>query len=512
MSLGALRSEATPNSQIEVLLKNTTQLKKDFPKISDKLLISLDYAYSFTNYSLIWSNNHKLNQFTYWINNSHKLGIDVDAMLKSFEADTSKKEEWVKSIYSDISYTLVYFKLYQTFYNGRIAEKDRGKTFYLPSFSIDTFQVLSNIATANDFSPFYTAFPQKKEFKTLLDKTIKFYDLKENANWNTIVKELDTIQLGIRNKNVIELKSKLNTLGFYKSQEKLRSPIFDSLLVHNLKNFQNSVQLDTTGILDSITLIEINKPLEERWKTMALNVERWLWFPKDFGSYHVVVNLPNFILRLYENDSIIHTQKAVIGRKDRSTPIFYSTMTYFDLNPTWSVPPNILANDIVPSAKKSSSYLSKKNIKVIDYSSGKVVIYSDINWSNYKKYGFVQDPGPSNSLGNVKFIFPNTHFIFFHDTPTKSHFALNDRAYSSGCIRLENALSLASVILRENPIYTEEKIDEIVKTRKTTRVVLKNPPQVFITYFTAEVQSNGILYFYKDVYGHDKSLAAKLSL
>lgn len=505
-------AEITSFNQIEILLKNTSQLKKDFPNVSNELLITLDYVYEYSNYKFIWNTTHKFNQFNYWINSSPKLGIETDAILKDFQADTTNKEDWVKEIYTDISYTLVYLRLYTTFYNGRIAEKERGKTFYLPSLPIDTVQVLTDIAKSNDLSPFFKVFPQKNEFKSLLDNTFKYYDLKENAKWETISINSDTLKLGYKDENVVELKSKLATLGFYTNKEKLRSQIFDSLLVFNLKKYQNSVQLDTTGFLDANTLVEINRPLLDRWKSMVLNLERWFWFPKDFGSYHAVVNLPNYILRLYENDSIIHAQKAVIGRKDRETPIFYSTMTYLDINPTWSVPPNILANDIVPAAKKNSTYLSKKNIKVIDYSSGKVVSYSDVNWSNFRKYGFVQDPGPSNSLGNVKFIFPSTHFIFFHDTPTKSHFALNDRAYSSGCIRLENALSLASVILRENPIYTEEKIDEIVKTRKTTRVTLKNQPQVFITYFTTEVQSDGIVYFYRDVYGHDKSLATKLKL
>lgn len=497
---------------MEYIFRDEMAFKSSFQDVSPKLFSLLDHTYSTIDYNIIWKNNLKTDNLKMWLSKSAKVGFETSHLLSRLNNVQTEKNSRISKVHNDIEYTLIYLELYSKLYNGNIKIGERGKNFHLPFQNIDTSMVLLSIASSNDFSPFYNCLPNKKDFFNLVNKGIQLYDLKENEKWDKIILNTDSLQLGDRSETVVLVKERLNKLGYYQSYHKLRSPIFDINLENSIKLYQNSFRLDTTGVVKESTIESINQPLEDLWKKVALNIERWLWYPKDFGSYHVLINLPAFTFRLYENDSLLNMQKVVIGRKDRETPIFYSTMSYLDLNPTWTVPPTILSKDVVPAAKKSSSYLAKKSIKVIDYSTGKVVNYNDINWSKYKAYGFVQDPGPSNSLGNVKFVFPNPYFIFFHDTPTKSHFALNDRAYSSGCIRLENAQGLAEIILKEYPEYTSEKIDEVIKTRKTTRITLKNQPQVFIGYFTVDVDDNGVANFYNDIYGHDKILTPKLSL
>lgn len=507
--------KAQDNSEInrmEYIFRDEVVFSSSFPEIKPLLFSRLDQTYSSVGYNFIWKNNLKTDNLKMWLSKAGKLGFESAHLSNRLDSIHTEKNSRISNVHMDIELTLIYLELYSLMYNGNTKQGERGKNFHLPFQNFDTTQVLLDIASSNDFTPFYKCLPNKREFFNLANKGIQLYDLKENEKWEKIILNTDSLQLGDRSETVVLIKERLSKLGYYQSYHKLRSPIFDKNLENSIKLYQNSFRLDTTGVVKESTMASINQPLEDLWKKVVLNVERWLWYPKDFGPYHVIINLPAYTFRLYENDSLLNMQKVVIGRKDRETPIFYSTMTYLDLNPTWTVPPTILSNDVVPAAKKSSSYLAKKNIKVIDYSTGKVVSYSDINWSRYKGYGFVQDPGPSNSLGYVKFVFPNPYFIFFHDTPTKSHFALNDRAYSSGCIRLENALGLAEIILKENPEYTRERIDDVVKTRKTTRITLKNQPQVFIGYFTVEVDDNGVASFFNDVYGHDKSLAPKLSL
>jgi L,D-transpeptidase YcbB len=495
---------------MEILFKNRTQFVQNYPDVNPEFYAMLDFVYSSTDYSLIWTNPLKIKQLTDWVNNAPKIGFDNKPILKIFPEEISKRENRLQKIFTDIDYTLTYLKLYDTFYNGTVKPEERGSNFFLPANVYDSLEVLNAISQSADLTPFYSVFPKVKDFPNLVEKAILYYNVDASGGWPSV--DADSLYLGRRGPVVLQLKNRLIASGEYTFPHKRRSDIFDREVEAALKKFQFYAGIDTSGVLDSKTLYELNFPAIEKWKKLVLNIERWMWFPKDFGSYYAIANIPAFKIELYENDSLIHSQKVVVGRTDRMTPVFYATMTYLDFNPTWTVPPNILANDIVPAARKNVSYLQKKNIKAIDYNTGQVVNYNEINWSSYRKYAFVQDPGPSNSLGNVKFVFPNKYFIFFHDTPTKSHFALTDRAYSSGCIRLEDALALSKVILRENQKFSDDHIQGVIKSRKTTRVPLTNQPKVYITYFTVETDENGNLKFYRDIYGHDKALGEKLGL
>jgi L,D-transpeptidase YcbB len=506
-----LSANAIRYNQMEIFMKNRTHFKSTFPDVSTDFYAQLDFVYSSANYNFLWNNKNKQQALLKWINNAPKIGFDNAEIKNSISEINYKRLGRIERVINDIEYTIAYIKLYDLMYNGNIPAEERGPTFHLPNQTYDTLKVLTEMAAVYDFSSFYSVFPKNKEFFPLIEKAVSLYDIYQSGGWPPVEMQVDSFRLGMRGETVLQLKERLRAGGYYHATHRWRSDIFDRELESALKQFQFMAVFDSTGVLDKKTLDALNADPFEQWQKIVINIERWLWFPKDFGDYYAKVNIPAFRFELFENDSLIHAQKVVVGRTDRETPIFYATMTYMDFNPTWTVPPNILAKDIVPAARKSPSYLQKKSIKVIDYSTGKVVNYSDINWSAYRRYAFVQDPGPSNSLGNIKFVFPNKYFIFFHDTPTKSHFALTDRAYSSGCIRLEDAFTLARYILRDNLKYTEEHMNEVIKTRKTTRVPLTNQPMVYITYFTVQADEYGRLHYYRDLYGHDRSLMEKLN-
>lgn len=487
--------------------ENETQILIEFPNLSKQQLNLLEKVYQQNYYTPIWNTRSKVVGLENWTRKAKKIGKDI-SKIKPYQINEKLINLDLEYFKYDIQQTLNYIELYALFLNGTIPEKSRGKTIHLPAFSLDTFNIVMQIADSDNFSIFEEVIPKVKIFHDLFNTTQYYYEIVECGDWPKVNPKVDSLKIGDRDFSISNLKKRLFLSKDYPIKIKHRSPIFDKDLSIALKHFQERMGIDSTGILDSTTLYHINISAKQRWEQLALNVERWLWLPKDFGIDYFYVNIPSLNLELYHIDSLVSSHRAVIGRIDRQTPIFYAPMSYVEFNPTWTIPPNILANDIVPASRKNPSYLSKKGIKVFDKNG--VVDFINIDWKNYKKYSFVQEPGPSNALGSVKFIFPNKYFIFFHDTPNKSHFALTDRAYSSGCIRIENPIELAYVLLNYSKLYTREKIDEILKSRKQTRVNLVNPPKVFITYFTASANKDYQVKFYKDVYNLDLELSQLL--
>ena len=202
------------------------------------------------------------------------------------------------------------------------------------------------------------------------------------------------------------------------------------------------------------------------------------------------------------------TSKVQVGKPFRKTPVFKSKIKYIVFNPTWTVPPTILQKDILPKIKKDPDYLAKMKISVIDRK-GKTVDPNSVDWSQYTKnvpYTLRQEPGPHNALGRIKFIFPNKHFIYLHDTPSRSLFGRQDRAFSSGCIRVEKNIELAEILLNDPEKWNRERIQELIDTNKTQRVNLPKPKPVMLLYVTIWFDENNNLIFKKDVYDRDQQV------
>jgi murein L,D-transpeptidase YcbB/YkuD len=201
----------------------------------------------------------------------------------------------------------------------------------------------------------------------------------------------------------------------------------------------------------------------------------------------------------------------MVGKSYRKTPVFRGDIQYMEFNPTWTIPPGILRNDTLPAIKRDPNYLSSKNIRVIDRD-GSFVDPATVDWNQYSKgvpYTLRQDPGPWNSLGTVKFIFPNQHFVFLHDTPHRELFDRPERAFSSGCIRIENPLTLAELLLNDED-KTRPELQAIVDSRETQRISLENTVPVLILYLTAGLDLEGNVTFFKDIYNRDQRVLAAL--
>jgi len=309
------------------------------------------------------------------------------------------------------------------------------------------------------------------------------------------------------NVKVIAVKKRLKYWKDFTSSDSLTA-IYDSKTVAAVKRFQQRHGLAPDGILGAGTIEALNFSKTNRKKQIIANLERWRWFQITPDTDYIIVNIPDYKLVVVENQDTTITQKVVVGTTKRRTPILTSYLRTVVLNPTWTIPPTILKEDVVPAMKRNRYYLSNKNITIYD-SDNNVVAPENWNANKPHNYRYVQEPGPNNTLGEMKILFPNHYSIYLHDTNHRNLFGLNNRSLSSGCIRVEKPLELAGYFLNHSEKWSKEKIDSVVATRKTQYVKIEKKYNIYIWYWTAWSQNNE-LHFRKDIYDYDLALYEKL--
>ena len=293
--------------------------------------------------------------------------------------------------------------------------------------------------------------------------------------------------------------------------------IYEDVLVNAVKSFQERHGLTPDGLIDARTLAELNVPLSRRVRQMELTLDRWRWLPDEYQHSPIVVNVPEFRLRAYDDQfKIAVTMKVVVGKAygGHNTPIFMSKMRSVIFRPYWNVPLSIATAEIIPDLKRNPAYLTKENMEVVDdhgniISSGEVTdeILQEVRDG---KLSFRQKPGAENSLGLIKFLFPNEYDVYMHDTPATELFSKSRRDFSHGCIRLEKPVDLAVWVLRDNVGWDIDHIRAAMNGTKTEEVKLAHPISVLIVYGTVIVSEDGVVHFYDDIYGHDAALERAL--
>ncbi|HWC16125.1 MAG TPA: L,D-transpeptidase family protein [Terriglobales bacterium] len=296
------------------------------------------------------------------------------------------------------------------------------------------------------------------------------------------------------------------------------SDVFDVTLADAVKRFQRRHGLEADGRLGPATVKQLNVPLADRVQQLQLTLERWRWLPSEFSAPPIIVNVPDFRLRaLDDKNKVSFDMRVVVGKALRTqTPVFSRDMQFVVLRPYWNVPPSILRGEIIPAIKRDRNYIAKKNYEVTT-NDGKVVtsgVISDEVLAQLQagKLAVRQKPGTSNALGLVKLMFPNEYNVYLHSTPTAELFARTRRDFSHGCIRVEKPAELAAWVLRNNPGWTLERVQEGMKNGgDNVTVNLTQRVPVFIVYGTALAYENNEVHFYDDIYGHDARLAAALA-
>ena len=301
------------------------------------------------------------------------------------------------------------------------------------------------------------------------------------------------------------VRQRLASLGVSIAEPPAGPNVLDEQVTTALKEIQKSAKIGITGWLDNATVNALNNHGGERdLRRLVDNMERLRWLPKDLGKRHVLVNQPAFEVRVIDAGAEVWRSRVIVGKPDTQTAVFNDEIEMVVFNPSWGVPPSIIANEYLPKLRRDPGYLDRIGFKVTT-SSGQKIASSDIDWSAYGSkvpFSIQQPPGNKNALGELKFLFPNAHNIYMHDTPNRELFEADMRAFSHGCVRVQNPREFASVLLG----WDAEKIDASTDSKKSQTVRLTAKVPIHIAYFTAWPGDSGKIQYFDDIYGRDEAL------
>ena len=369
---------------------------------------------------------------------------------------------------------------------------------------VDRFDKALNTASVDDL--INSLRPEHISYESLKYALKRYRIIQSRGGWKPIPAG-PTLKKGMTDERVALLRKRLyanRDLSYSKGDTE--SWNFDDNVEKALIKFQTRHRLTADGAAGAKTLETMNVPVESRIDQIKVNLERARWILHAIGKKQIIVDIAGYDVHFYEKNKSTWQSRVQVGKPFRETPVFKSTIQYIEFNPTWTIPPTILRKDILPKVRRNPQYLKDRNIQVLTHQ-GKIVDPNSIDWSKYPRQRFPymlrQAPGPNNALGRMKFIFPNKHFVYLHDTPSKSLFDRTDRAFSSGCIRVEKPLELAGILLNDPVAWSRRKIMDVLETKQTRRVNLPEPIPVLLFYWTVAIDSAGTIYFKKDIYNRD---------
>ena len=331
-------------------------------------------------------------------------------------------------------------------------------------------------------------------YKALKIKLQTYYDAAKNGGWQPINSGKVSLKSGSSSPYILQIKKRLLATNDMPADS---TNVYDTQLQTAIVNFQTSLGLTADGVITESLIKEMNVPAVTRIEQILINMDRMRWMPEPEGNL-LLVNIPEFTLQVFEGKKKAFTMNVVVGKEGHNTMMFKGDLNQIVFSPYWNVTPDIIKEEIMPAMAKNPDYLATHNMEVTGTNGGIPVVR--------------QLPGEENSLGKVKFLFPNSFNIYFHDTPAKSLFSKDKRAYSHGCIRLSEPAKLAEYLLRSQPEWTSDKIAEAMNSGVEKFVSLKKSVPVIITYYTAWVDENGLLNFRDDIYKHDALLQKKMFL
>ena len=489
--------------------------------IADIKLDSLQWVQDFykeMNYTTIWINdsiqlNQNGNRLLQQLHQSKNYGLDTrlyplnklrDLSLKLSETE---KIEDRYTIASQMDVLLTYFYMIHGKHlnYGIIEAVEKHTTVPRKLFTIDLSNYLKNAYEADSvMEKLYDLQPKHNEYINLqkgLEKYLKTASL-STENVNVVNFRKDSIKSKAQAKKALILHQ-------YLSEENK-----DSLFVTALEKFQSEHALKPDGVVGSNTAKALSVSPNEYYERLVVDLERWRW-KEPFNATRIYVNIPSYELQLFKGDSLVNKHIVVVGSYKNQTPEMIDSLKYVIAYPYWNVPRKISVKEILGKIKRDSTYLSRNGYEIMtkerEIVDPTLVDWESVNSTNFN-YLIRQGGGSSNALGLVKFIFPNKDAIYLHDTPSKRFFKRERRAYSHGCVRVQNALELAEYLLDEDEnIYDIESVNSSIKDKTEKWIRLNNKVSIYLQYVTTAADDKGNITFYEDVYKLDKSLMKDLA-
>ena len=502
------------------LALDSTDLETFFKKnpVSDSLKSEVEEFYNRRNLQYAWLNQYgvtcaistfyaRLQNYRHDFEDNSLNNVRLDSLLtllntneKSFISEANQAKQL------ELLLTTTFFKYAEKVYGGT-TKKSSNLEWFIPRKKKNYQVLLDTLVSSLKCDKLQE--PVNQYYIRLKEKLSKYRAIEKKGGFQLIITKKKQLSLGESDSCLIPAKQHLFLTGDLAVNDK--TSIFTNELSVALKLFQRRMGLLENGKIDKATFLELNKPIDFRIRQIMLNLERLRWIPVEMEKEYLLVNIPEFKLHIYENNKEVWATNVVVGQNARRTSIFKGNMSQIILNPYWGVPTSIGNTEILNHLKKNPNYLAQNNMEV--FSGDKEVNADDINWNKFTTsvpYNFRQKPGEDNALGKMKFMFPNNFHIYLHDTPSKHLFESTNRAFSHGCIRVENPLKLANYLLRNNPEWNPDKVDETLQTDEQVGIRLNPTVPVYIAYFTAWVDVNGQMNFRKDLYNLDEQLSKEV--
>src|SRR5215211_1543722 len=474
-------------------------------KLSDSVGRRIRSFYNARNYQFAWFSSDGLTEqaLGFWNLHDYVTTYDNDSTLRDKalqrRMDNLIAEENLSVSASNKSFINIevqlthHFILYMlnNYEKGYVKRKEMER--FIPFKKEDVMKVADSLLNKKHKDNKYFE-DVNQPYKLLKEQLASYYTIAEKGGWPQIVTSKKTIKKGASDSVIAIIKKRLQITGDIAAGD--TSKLFTDTLVTGIKNFQASMGYKPDGVITTQLIKDMNVPVQTRLAQILMNMGRMRWMPDVETGQLIVVNIPEFVLHVYEGKRKAFDMNVVVGKEGHNTMMFSGDLNQIVFSPYWNVPPSIVEKEILPALAKNPNYLASQNMEQIGMEGDLPKIR--------------QLPGEKNSLGRVKFLFPNSFNIYFHDTPAKSLFEKDRRAYSHGCIRLAEPEKMATYLLKDNPEWTPERISEAMNSGTEKYVKLKKPLPVIITYYTAWVDENNRLNFRDDIYDHDEKLAQKM--
>ncbi len=474
-------------------------------QVSAEISRRLRSFYNARNFQYAWFASDGLTEQArgFWNLHDYATTYGNDTTLKDKELQKRMErliaEETLSVSASDKSFINTEFKLTQHFIQYTLNAYDAGYVKrkemerFIPLKKVDALYLADSLLNKKHKDNKY--FEDVNElYKRLKDQLGRYYEIAKKGGWQPILADAKEYKPGMTGPAVLGIKRRLMVTGEMPAGD--TTDVYTDTLANAVMAFQQTFGYKPNGNVTTALLNEMNVPVTRRIQQILINMDRMRWMPAQPKGRLIQVNIPEFMLHVTDNNQKVFDMAVVVGKEGHNTMMFTGDLNQVVFSPYWNVPESIVKKEILPEMDKNPYYLEEQNMEITGTVDGLPVVR--------------QLPGEKNSLGKVKFLFPNSFDIYFHDTPAKSLFSKDKRAYSHGCIRLSDPMKMAEYVLNDNPEWTTEKIIDAMNSGKERYVKVKNPIPVFISYYTAWVDETGRLNFREDIYGHDAKMAAKM--
>ena len=497
----------TPSNAYNNLFFDSAVLVKFFTdnKIENKIIRRMTSFYNARNYQLAWFTNDGLTEQArgFWNMHNYQTTYANDSALKDkslkikMDAFTAEEDGFTVSP-SDKNIINTELKLTQHFIlytlnnieDGFVKRKEMER--FIPRKKEDALSLADSLLSKKHKDNKYYE-DINNTYKLLKEKLEKYYAIAKQGGWPQITAAAKQLKKGISSPEIVILKKRLQ---FTNDMAADTTPVFNKTLESGIKNFQTRFGYTPTGTLTDGQIKDMNVPVVNRIQQLLINMGRMQWMINEPKGQMIVVNIPEFILHVKDGAKKVFDMNVVVGKEGHNTMMFTGNLNQVVFSPYWNLPESIVKKEILPAIENNPNYLISHHMEITGNEGGVPVIR--------------QLPGDNNSLGKVKFLFPNSFNIYFHDTPAKSLFDKDKRAYSHGCIRLSEPEKMANYILKDNTEWSPESIKIAMNSQEEKYVKVKNPIPVLITYYTAWVDENNLLHFADDIYWHDKAVIEKM--